>query len=112
MKRFFTLASFICAFTATTLAQKTVYIPNEWRNPWPSDSLLYKESDPDGKYTWSKTRSVESDNVIIFWDKYYKTNPKNLSKNDWNYVDIDDLLQKCEALAVFGKTLDGFWQNS
>ena len=35
-------------------AQKTVYIPNEWRNPWPSDSLLYKESDPDNKYTWSK----------------------------------------------------------
>lgn len=78
-------------------AQKTVYIPNEWKNPWPSDSLLYKESDPDGKYTWSKTRSVESDNVIIFWDKYYRKNPKDLSKTDFYYVDIDDLLQKCEA---------------
>jgi len=77
-------------------AQKKVYIPNEWRNPWPSDSLLYKESDPDGKYTWSKTRSVESDNVIIFWDKYYKKKPSELSKTDFYYVDIDDLLQKCE----------------
>ena len=87
----------LLAYVGSTFAQKTVYIPNEWRNPWPSDSLLYKESDPDGKYTWSKTRSVESDNVIIFWDKYYTTNPKNLPKSDFYYVDIDDLLQKCEA---------------
>ncbi len=84
-------------FISSAAAQKTVYIPNEWRNPWPSDSLLYKESDPDGRYTWSKTRSVESDNVIIFWDKYYKVAPNQLPKNDWNYVDIPDLLQKCES---------------
>ena len=92
------LAAAIAVFAHLgSMAQKTVYIPNEWRNPWPGDSLLYKESDPDNKYTWSKSRSVESDNVIIFWDKYYTTNPKNLSKNDFYYVDIDDLLQKCEA---------------
>lgn len=40
---------------------------------------------------------MESDNVVIFWDKYYKTNPKNLPKGDFYYVDIDDLLQKCKA---------------
>jgi hypothetical protein len=96
MKKLFTLTAFICAFAATMLAQKTVYIPWEWRQNR-TDTLLYKESDPDGKYTWSKTRSVESDNVIIFWDKYYKKNPKELSKSDFYYVDIDDLLQKCEA---------------
>ncbi|MBR6276415.1 MAG: DUF4859 domain-containing protein [Prevotella sp.] len=85
--------SFICA---TALAQKTVYVPNEWRNPWNPDTLLYKESDPDGKYTWSKTRSVESDNVIVFWDKGYgKTLP---SKSASAYrVDEQDLLKKCEA---------------
>ena len=97
MKRLFTIVALFVAFALQSLAQKSVYIPNEWRNPWPADSLLYKESDPDGKYTWSKTRSVESDNVVIFWDKYYKTNPKNLPKNDFYYVDIDDLLQKCES---------------
>ena len=98
MKKIFTLAMFVAAFCLQTAAQKTVYIPNEWRNPWPSDSLLYKESDPDNKYTWSKSRSVESDNVIIFWDKYYgNKKPHELSKSDWNYVDIPDLLQKCEA---------------
>lgn len=95
MKRLSTLL-FLLAITAIAMAQKTVYIPNEWKNPWPSDSLLYAENDPDNKYTWSKSRSVESDNVIIFWDKYYTKNPKNLSKSDFYYVDIDDLLQKCE----------------
>ncbi len=54
-------------FAGNTLAQKTVYIPKEWRNR--TDTLIYKENDPDNKYTWSKSRSVESDNVIIFWDK-------------------------------------------
>lgn len=97
MKRFLTFVILLAAMAMQSVAQKTVYIPNEWRNPWPSDSLLYKESDPEGRYTWSKTRSVESDNVIIFWDKYYQVPPHQLSKNDWNYVDIPDLLQKCEA---------------
>ncbi len=97
MKHFLGLLFVFCSFSLCASAQKTVYIPNEWRNPWPADSLLYKESDPDGKYTWSKTRSAESDNVIIFWDKNYKKNPKELSKSDFYYVDIDDLLQKCEA---------------
>lgn len=96
MKRILTQLLLFLAFTSAATAQKTVYIPYEWRQQR-TDTLLYKESDPDGKYTWSKTRSVESDNVIIFWDKYYTKNPKNLSKSDFYYVDIDDLLQKCEA---------------
>jgi hypothetical protein len=83
-------------FVSPVRAQKTVYIPYEWRQNR-TDTLLYKESDPDGKYTWSKTRSVESDNVIIFWDKFYKVPPHQLAKSDWNYVDIPDLLKKCEA---------------
>lgn len=86
----------LLATTMTAMAQKTVYIPDEWRQSR-TDTLLYKESDPDGKYTWSKTRSVESDNVIIFWDKFYTKNPKELSRSDFYYVDIDDLLRKCEA---------------
>ena len=78
------------------LAQKTVYIPNEWRNPWPSDSLLYKESDPDNKYTWSKSRSIESDNVIVFWDKYYGNTLPSKAPSAYR-VDEQDLLKKCEA---------------
>ena len=79
-------------------AQKTVYIPNEWRNPYPSDSLLYAENDPDCKYTWSKTRSRETDNVIVFWDKFYGDKaPDQLAKSNALYVDIDDLLRKAES---------------
>ena len=97
MKKITTLV-FLMTLASVAFAQKTVYIPNEWRNPWPSDSLLYKESDPDNKYTWSKSRSVESDNVIIFWDKNYgNKKPNELATSDWNYVDIPDLLNKCEA---------------
>ena len=84
-------------YVTSALAQKTVYIPNEWRY-FGSDTLLYKESDPDNKYTWSKSRSMESDNVIIFWDKGWgNTKPHELSKNNYYYVDIPFLLQQCEA---------------
>ena len=77
-------------------AQKKVYIPDEWRHPWPSDSLLYAESDPDNRYTWSKTRSVESDNVIVFWDKGYGSVLPSKSPTAYR-VDEQDLLKKCEA---------------
>ena len=84
-------------FVANAFAQKTIYIPNEWRYSG-SDTLLYKENDPDNKYTWSKSRSVESDNVIIFWDKGWgNTKPHELPKSDFFYVDIPYLLQQCEA---------------
>ena len=82
--------------TTMAFAQKTVYIPNEWRNPWNPDTLLYAESDPDNRYTWSKSRSVESDNVIVFWDKGYGN--KKPSECPYAYqVDEQDLLKKCEA---------------
>lgn len=85
----------LTTFCSSLMAQKTVYIPNEWRNPWPSDSLLYKESDPDNKYTWSKSRSVESDNVIVFWDNGYGSTLPSKSASAYR-VDEQDLLKKCE----------------
>ena len=79
-----------------SFAQKSIYIPDEWRNPWPSDSLLYAENDPDNKYTWSRSRSVESDNVVIFWDKGYGSQLPSQSPAAYR-VDEQDLLNKCEA---------------
>lgn len=77
------------------VAQKQVYIPDEWRYFNANDTLLYKESDPDNKYTWSKTRSKESDNFIVFWQNTYgSTIPTNASSS--YRVDIDDLLAKAE----------------
>ena len=74
-------------------AQKQVYIPWEWQHN--SDPYMYKESDPDNQYTWSKSRSKESENFIVFWDnKYGNTNPSDAEST--YRVDIDDLLKKAE----------------
>lgn len=82
----------LCAICAH--AQKEHYIPREWRNR--TDTLIYAKSDPDNKYTWSESRSKETDNVIVYWDKYYgNTIPTNAPAT--YRVDIDDLLAKCEA---------------
>ena len=95
IKRFFATLVVLVAMASNVVAQKSVYIPWEWRNFNANDTLLYKESDPENKYTWSKTRSKESDNFIVFWDKYYgNTIPTNAA---YAYqVDIDDLLAKAE----------------
>ena len=93
MKRLLNLAIFLMAFGANVAAQKTVYIPDEWK--W--NSSLYAESDPDGKHTWSKSRSVENDDIVIFWDNGYTTKPNELPKNDFYYIDLDDLMAKCQA---------------
>ncbi|MCR4958391.1 MAG: DUF4859 domain-containing protein [Prevotella sp.] len=96
MKRLLYITWLLLAFAGSANAQKKVYIPQEWRNR--TDTLIYKESDPDNKYTWSKSRTVESDNIVIFWDKNYGSKkPNELAKSNWNYVDIDDLLAKCES---------------
>ena len=76
-------------------AQKKLYIPDEWRVAR-TDTLLYADNDPDNKYTWSKSRSVESDNVIVLWDKYYGNTLPSKSPEPFR-VDEQDLLKKCEA---------------
>ncbi len=80
-------------------AQKSLYVPNEWKNPryyFGKDSLIWAESDPDNRYTWSKTRSVESDNVIVLWDKGYGNTLPSKAPAAYR-VDEQDLLRKCEA---------------
>lgn len=92
-KLFIAAAALLLQFTAT-FAQKSIYIPNEWRNAG-TDTLLYAETDTENKYTWSKSRSKETDNFILFWDKYYgNTLPSNAPSS--YRVDIDDLLEKAE----------------
>ncbi len=89
-----TLTTFAAlAATALCFADKTMYIPQEWRNR--TDTLIWAESDPDCKYTWSKTRSKETDNVIILWDKGYGNTSPSDAPSTFK-VDIDDLAEKCE----------------
>lgn len=81
-------------FSDSLSAQKNIYIPQEWQNR--RDTLIYSESDPDNRYTWSKSRSKESENFIVFWDKNYgHTYPTDASSA--YSVNIDDLLEKCEG---------------
>lgn len=110
MKLKFMLMAALAACSASSFAQKALYIPHEWQMER-SDTLLYKESDPDNKYTWSKSRSKESENFIVYWDKYYKnTIPTNA--NSTYSVDIDDLLKKAESFYALNIGELGFCNES
>ncbi len=102
-----TLASIVLLslFSLNLSAQKSLYIPKEWKNRY--DTLIYSENDPENKYTWSKSRSKESKNFIVYWDKLYaNTNPSN-APSDFR-VDIDDLLEKCEGFYAMNVGTLGF----
>ena len=76
-------------------AQKQIYIPQEWKY----NTSLYKESDPNHTATYSKSRSKENDNFIVYWSKEYGSKaPNELAKTDFYYVDIDDLLKQADYL--------------
>lgn len=99
----FCLFATMLSMNLIAFAQKQLYIPNEWKN----NTSLYKESDSQNKATWSKTRSKESENVIVYWDNGYgNTNPSNASST--YKVDIDDLLKKCEAFYEMNVNTLGF----
>ena len=91
-------------------AEKSIYIPAEWRNQgWSSDTLLYAESDPDNKYTWSKSRSVETDNFIIFWDKGWgSTAPDKLPSSNFYYFDLDYMKERLETFYKHETEVLGF----
>ena len=95
MKRLLTTMAALLLVVVTMQAQKTMYVPDEWRYFNPRDTLLYAESDPENKYTWSKSRSVESENVIVLWDKGYGSTLPSKSATAYR-VDEQDLLKKCE----------------
>ncbi|MBQ7444299.1 MAG: hypothetical protein IJS59_10635 [Bacteroidaceae bacterium] len=88
------LAAAMAMASLPAFAQKTMYMPQEWRNR--TDTLIWAESDPTNSYTWSKTRSVESDNVIVLWDKGYGSTRPSQAPEPFR-VDEQDLLLKCEA---------------
>ncbi len=93
MKRNLILMTMLFTGVVNAAAAKSIYIPDEWKDR--TDTLIYAENDTRNQYTWSKTRSKETDNFIVFWDKGYgSTNPGNASST--YKVDIDDLLTKAE----------------
>ncbi len=101
-----TITALAALATATLcLAQKTMYIPQEWRNR--TDTLIWAEEDPENKYTWSLSRSRETDNVIILWDKGYGSTIPTNAPSTYS-VDIDDLAEKCEEFFALECSQLGF----
>ena len=94
MRKFFVLAILLLSGLAA-LSQKQIYIPDEWK--WQGERKLYAESDPEREYTWSKSRMVENDDIAVFWDNGYECKPSELASSNFYYVDIDDLLRKCQS---------------
>lgn len=92
----YTLTALLLCLGTGCFAQtvKSIYIPKEWQNR--RDTLIYSENDPNHQYTWSKSRSKESDNFIVFWDKYYGNTNPTYAPSAYS-VNIDDLLEKCEG---------------
>jgi hypothetical protein len=93
-KRLFLLTLCLSCYVFTTFAQKQHYIPREWRNR--TDTLIYKEYDPDNRYTWSESRSRESNNVILYWDKYYGSTLPNDAPEPYRF-DVNDMIEKAES---------------
>ena len=78
-----------CAF-----AEKSIYIPYEWR----TNSSNYLENDPNNQALYSKSRSMETDNFIIFWDKGWgSTRPDQLPSSNFYYFNLTDLKNKLEG---------------
>lgn len=94
MKNFYLTLLALSSVAMNSYAEKSLYIPREWQNR--TDTLIYSENDPNNQYTWSKSRSKETANYIVYWDnKYGNTNPTNAAST--YRVDIDDLLAKAEG---------------
>lgn len=94
MRNLYLFFTAIILSTSGAQAQKSLYIPQEWRNN--ADTLLYSEVDNDNKYTWSKSRSKETENYIVYWDNKYGSTLPTYAESAYS-VDIDDLLSKCEG---------------
>lgn len=92
MRKILTLIVFL--FSASLMAQKEVYIPQQ----------LYHEGYDASTTTnnlnvqWSRYRSRESENIVVFWANGYGNNdPNSLAVPEAFRVDIDDLLAKLES---------------
>ena len=95
MKRIRTLATILCIFATTVMAEKTVYIPNSWS--YNSATEEYTEGG-NSDLQWSYNRSKQSENCIIFWQKGFGSDPSKaarLNGADMTF-DVDAVLQVAE----------------
>jgi hypothetical protein len=81
--------SLVTIFTSRAMADKQVYLPVD----------LLSGGDPnDTASTWCYQRSIQGDDIIIFWGKGYGTNDPNSTAVPEAYrVDVRDMLAKLES---------------
>ncbi len=91
MRKHLLITLFLCLLPfAAALAQKQLYIPSQMKSEGYSETATDK--------MWSKLRSRESDNFVVYWQSGYGENDPNSSAVPAAYrVDIDDLLKKLES---------------
>jgi len=92
MKQFI-LLSLISCLSLSLQAKKSIYIPKDLTN---NDF-----NNPDSQYAYS--RMASSDNIVIFWEKQFGTNPAEAPKLEgktmtWN---VNNLLQRTESFYRF-----------
>ena len=93
------------ALTAT--AAKTVYIPDSWA--YNSSTQEYTEGG-NSDLQWSYSRSKQSDNCIIFWQKGFGSDPSkapSLNGEDMTF-DVDDVLRVAEDCYALNMNTLGF----
>ena len=95
MKRFAALFALVALLVQGLNAQKTIYIPDSW--VYDAATGEYTEGG-DSNLQWSMSRSKESDNCIIFWQKGFGSDPsKAPSLNGTSMTfDVDDVLRVAE----------------
>ena len=98
----------LCAFLLTgvaAVAQKSVYIPQQMREEGYDASTTNNNLNSK----WSRYRSRESDNIIVFWENGFGNNDPNSSAVEEAYrVDVDDMLQKLETFYALNVNTLGF----
>jgi len=107
MKRFATLFAFAALIVQGLNAQKTIYIPDSWA--YDAATGEYTE-DGDSNLQWSMSRSRESENCIIFWQKGFGNDPsKAPSINGTSMTfDADDVLRVAEECYELNVNTLGF----
>lgn len=102
MKKLLLSLSLLIAHFTLSVAQKTVYIPSTWS--YNSSTGEYTEGG-NADLQWSFSRSKQTDNCIIFWQKGFGSDPSKAARLNGAdmTVDVDAVLEvaeRCYALNV------------
>ena len=95
MRRLATLFALVALVVQGLNAQKTIYIPDSWA--YDAATGEYTEGG-DSNLQWSMSRSKQSDNCIIFWQKGFGSDPSKAPSIGGTSMtfDVDDVLRVAE----------------